>query len=45
VEVLIVGGALAFVVQLVALLTPGVWKLERLQPNSPRPSPVVDASA
>ena len=45
IEVLIVGGALAFVVQLVALATPGVWKLERLQPNSPRPSSVVDASA
>jgi MFS family permease len=45
VEVLIAGGALAFVVQIVALITPGVWKLERLQPNSPRPASVVDASA
>jgi hypothetical protein len=45
VEVLIAGGALAFVVQIVALVTPGVWKLERLQPNSPRPASVVDASA
>ena len=45
VEVLIVGGALAFVVQLVALVTPGVWRLERLQPNSPRPSSGVEASA
>jgi MFS family permease len=44
-EVLIVGGALAFVVQLVALATPGVWKLERLQPNSPRPASGVEASA
>ncbi len=45
VEVLIAGGVLAFVVQIVALITPGVWKLERLQPNSPTPSSVVDASA
>ena len=45
IEVLIVGGALAFVVQLVALATPGVWKLERLQPNSPTPSSGVEASA
>jgi MFS family permease len=45
VEVLVAGGVLAFVVHIVALITPGVWKLERLQPNSPRPSPVVDASA
>jgi MFS family permease len=45
IEVLIVGGALAFVVQLVALATPGVWRLERLQPNSPRPSSGVEASA
>jgi MFS family permease len=45
VEVLIAGGALAFVVQIVALVSPDVWKLERLQPNSPRPSSVVDASA
>jgi MFS family permease len=45
VEVLIVGGALAFLVQLAALVTPGVWRLERLQPNSPRPSSGVEASA
>ena len=45
VEVLIAGGVAAVVVQLVALLTPGVWRLERLQPNSPRPSSGVEASA
>jgi hypothetical protein len=45
VEVLVAGGTLAFIVQVVALITPGVWKLERLQPNSPRPASVVDASA
>jgi hypothetical protein len=45
VEVLVVGGVLALLVQLVALATPGVWKLERLQPNSPRPSSGVEASA
>jgi MFS family permease len=45
VEVLIVGGLLAFVVQLAALVTPGVWRLPAIQPNSPRPSSVVDASA
>jgi hypothetical protein len=42
VEVLIAGGAAAFVVQVVALVTPGVW---RLQPNSPRPASGVEASA
>ena len=45
VEALIAGGVLAFVVQIVALITPGVWKLERLQPNSGTPSSVVEASA
>jgi MFS family permease len=45
VEVVVVGGLLASVVQLIALATPGVWRLQRLQPNSPRPSSVVDASA
>jgi MFS family permease len=45
VEVLIVGGLLAFVVQVVGLVTPGVWRLKAIQPNSPRPSSVVDASA
>ena len=45
VEVLIAGGLLAFLVQLAALLTPGVWRLERLQPNSPTPSSGVEASA
>ena len=44
-EVLVVGGLLAFVVQLAALVTPGVWRLPAIQPNSPRPSSVVDASA
>ena len=28
-----------------ALVTPGVWRLPAIQPNSPRPSSVVDASA
>jgi MFS family permease len=45
VEVVVVGGALAFAVQLIALATPAVWRLERLQPNSPRPSSGVEASA
>jgi len=45
VEVLVAGGLLALLVQIAGLVTPGVWKLERLQPNSPRPSSVVDASA
>ena len=45
VEVLVAGGVIGLVVALVALATPGVWQLERLQPNSPRPSSVVDASA
>ena len=44
-EVLVAGGVIGLVVALAALATPGVWRLERLQPNSPRPSPVVDASA
>jgi len=44
-EVLIGGGAIGLVVALLALSAPGVWRLQRLQPNSPRPSPVVDASA
>ena len=39
------GYLLGGLVALVALAMPGVWKLERLQPNSPRPSSVVDASA
>ncbi len=45
VEVLIVGGLAAFVVQVVALLTPGVWRLPAIQPNSPRPASGVEASA
>ena len=45
VEVLVAGGALAFVVQIAALITPEVWRLERVQPNSPRPASGVDASA
>jgi len=45
VEVLVVGGLLAFLVQLAALVTPGVWRLPAIQPNSPTPSSVVDASA
>ena len=45
VEVLVVGGVLAFVVQVLALITPGVWRLPAIQPNSPTPSSVVDASA
>jgi MFS family permease len=45
VEVVAAGGLLGGLVALVALAMPGVWKLERLQPNSPRPSSVVDASA
>jgi MFS family permease len=45
VEVLVAGGLLASVVQLIALATPGVWRLQRLQPNSPRPSSGVEASA
>ena len=44
VEVLLGGAAIGVVVQLAALATPGVRRLERLQPpNSPRPSSVVDA--
>ncbi len=45
VEVLVVGGVLAFLVQVLALITPGVWRLRAIQPNSPTPSSVVDASA
>ena len=45
VEVLVAGGVTGGLVALAALATPGVWRLERLQPNSPRPSSVVDASA
>jgi hypothetical protein len=45
VEALIAGGLLALVVQVIALVMPGVWRLERLQPNSPRPSSGVEASA
>jgi predicted MFS family arabinose efflux permease len=41
VEVLVVGGVLATVAQLLALATPGVWRLQ----NSPRPSSGVEASA
>jgi MFS family permease len=41
VEVLVVGGLAAFLVHLVALATPGVWRLQ----NSPRPSSGVEASA
>jgi MFS family permease len=44
VEVVGVGAALGLLVTLAGLLTPGVWRLERLQePNSPRPSSVVEA--
>jgi MFS family permease len=45
VEVLVAGGLLALLVQLAGLVTPGVWRLERLQPNSPAPSSGVEASA
>ena len=46
VEVLIVGGVLAFVVQVAgADHAGGLAAAERLQPNSPTPSSVVDASA
>jgi MFS family permease len=41
VEVVVVGGLLTTVVQLLALATPGVWRLQ----NSPRPSSGVEASA
>jgi MFS family permease len=41
VEVLVVGGLLTTVVQLIALATPDVWRLQ----NSPRPSSGVEASA
>ena len=44
-EVLVGGGVIGLVVALLALSAPDVWRLERLQPKSPRPSPVVDASA
>jgi len=44
VEVLAAGAALGLLVTVAALLTRGVWRLERLQsPNSPRPSSVVEA--
>jgi len=44
VEVVGVGAGLGLLVTLAGLLTPGVWRLERLQePNSPRPSSVVEA--
>src|SRR3954452_5727246 len=41
VEVLVAGGLLATVAQLIALATPSVWRLQ----NSPRPSSGVEASA
>jgi MFS family permease len=41
IEVLVVGGVLATVANLAALVTPGVWRLQ----NSPRPSSGVEASA
>jgi hypothetical protein len=41
VEVLVVGGVLATLANLAALVTPGVWRLQ----NSPRPSSGVEASA
>jgi MFS family permease len=41
VEVLVAGGLLATVVQLIALVTPEVWRLQ----NSPRPASGVEASA
>ena len=41
VEVLIVGGLAATLVQIAGLVTPGVWRLQ----NSPRPSSGVEASA
>jgi hypothetical protein len=41
VEVLIVGGLAATLVQIAGLFTPGVWRLQ----NSPRPSSGVEASA
>jgi predicted MFS family arabinose efflux permease len=41
VEVLVVGGVLATVANLAALVTPGVWRLQ----NSPRPGSGVEASA
>jgi MFS family permease len=44
VEVVAVGAGLGLLTSATALLTPGVWRLERLQdPNSPRPSSVVEA--
>jgi MFS family permease len=42
VEVVAVGAGLGLLVTLAGLLTPGVWRLERLQ-KSPRPSSVVEA--
>jgi MFS family permease len=44
-EVLVAGGVIGLLVALLALLNPGVWRLERFQPNSPRPSSGVEASA
>jgi MFS family permease len=44
-EVLVTGGLIGLLVALAAMATPGVWRLERLQPNSPRPSSGVEASA
>ncbi len=44
-EVLVTGGLIGLLVAVAALATPGVWRLERLQPNSPRPSSGVEASA
>jgi len=44
VEVLVAGAGLGLLTTLAGLLSPGVWRLERLQaPNSPRPSSVVEA--
>jgi MFS family permease len=44
VDLLLGGAVLALLVQLAALATPGVWRLERLQsPKSPRPSSGVEA--
>jgi hypothetical protein len=42
VEVVAVGAGVGMLVTLAGLVTPGVWRLERLQ-NSPRPSSVVEA--
>jgi hypothetical protein len=45
VTLLAAGAGLGLLVTVAGLLAPDVWRLERLQPNSPRPSSVVDASA